>query len=1073
MIWLGDKMNKDYANKHSYKIPQVDASNIYKYSAADGGLPLCVKNSSKPDKSVFVSDLRYCLETEEMEKLAPQSFENGYSDVIISVTFELPFSEYNAFSHYDGLKGTLYVKNGYYFKDGFVTDRNGEKYTLDDCILIVGNDIAAIMTSTNSDKKSGIPVEVYENKIGKVKSQYFAYDSDNKQYTRKCELNKSGQPKTGKDGNLVFTGIDNILSSDELRGKLYDDGFFCINKLGEKVHYVRYKRSAGMGREGKCLFITENVYRNMEQWGTLNPENENFSALLRKYSLKFNGDTVPNEAYKALTLSSIEEKINIELSSILFLEDKETVFDSKCVCVHDNGDNSLSSETEKAEVHNVIWDGEALLEKSVFDEVGRGDKGMMLLRNKYFKTCAFNTNIQEFFKWRHIDSVCQLNGFTLAKDISEIKMIVTESSLKFCKLLEDSGEPEYCDEITEEDFEASLGLITDVDFDFDIDSLVPWEEKKYTDIWCYSEFQRKLAFWIEWLGDERNIFGVVKSEKPSHYLGGKIVSTSYQLINTVPLQSEETAELLAPMNMLKAKLRSSPDFMRYYLSDFASRDSSPDGEDEISAGESELFAMKYDLISSIIGICPQFEETGIYHDFRSEVISGINDRIKRGRVFVHGTNATIFGNGYQLLLNTIRDDLEPNSSHSESDEDIIYCPFFKEGTKLLCARSPHITMGNLMIAANRKKAGYIFRFFNLTPEIVYVSAYDRNIQHKLNGCDYDSDTMLITDNPVLVEMAGKFSDLFPVPFNGLGSVRTDVSQSLKYIDIAIGKNKIGEIVNLSQRLNGILWSMIFKGVYPDEVSFDIFELYGDICKLAVLSNTEIDKAKRVYPVDVDKVLRELRTKYITGKEELFPVPEYYKYITGGNTSKPKEKSGYYLCPMEYMYMGAYEKAGRGKKCIGISDLLQVQNIRDLQDDTADALIALAEKVSEKRKRYMSQIKANARKYVSGSSSAGLQKSISNDTAQFFEEAAKLGITEKTVLSLISKIDEARKKDTKNGIRDEHWLLLASLCNSGKGKNISFSFNSSNAFQKMLAEYTEAKGYDPEKVSSEINSIFNI
>ena len=59
MIWLGDKMNKDYANKHSYKIPQVDASNIYKYSAADGGLPLYVKNSSKPDKSVFVSDLRY------------------------------------------------------------------------------------------------------------------------------------------------------------------------------------------------------------------------------------------------------------------------------------------------------------------------------------------------------------------------------------------------------------------------------------------------------------------------------------------------------------------------------------------------------------------------------------------------------------------------------------------------------------------------------------------------------------------------------------------------------------------------------------------------------------------------------------------------------------------------------------------------------------------------------------------------------------------------------------------------------------------------------------------------------
>lgn len=66
-----------------------------------------------------------------------------------------------------------------------------------------------------------------------------------------------------------------------------------------------------------------------------------------------------------------------------------------------------------------------------FAMTGRGDKGMMLLRNKYFKACAFNTNIQKFFKRRKIDSVYQLNGFTLAKDISEIKMIVTESSLKF------------------------------------------------------------------------------------------------------------------------------------------------------------------------------------------------------------------------------------------------------------------------------------------------------------------------------------------------------------------------------------------------------------------------------------------------------------------------------------------------------------------------------------------------------------------------------------------------------------------------------------------------------------------
>ena len=52
-------------------------------------------------------------------------------------------------------------------------------------------------------------------------------------------------------------------------------------------------------------------------------------------------------------------------------------------------------------------------------------------------------------------------------------------------------------------------------------------------------------------------------------------------------------------------------------------------------------------------------------------------------------------------------------------------------------------------------------WFNLSDEIVCVNAINENIQQRLNGCDYDSDFMLITDNKLLVDSV--HTDEFKVP----------------------------------------------------------------------------------------------------------------------------------------------------------------------------------------------------------------------------------------------------------------------------------------------------------------------
>lgn len=56
------------------------------------------------------------------------------------------------------------------------------------------------------------------------------------------------------------------------------------------------------------------------------------------------------------------------------------------------------------------------------------------------------------------------------------------------------------------------------------------------------------------------------------------------------------------------------------------------------------------------------------------------------------------------------------------------------------------------------------------------------------------------------------------------------------LDVKTSVNKIGEIINESQRLNSILWERLNKGASISEVE----NLYCDICKLSALSGIEIE-----------------------------------------------------------------------------------------------------------------------------------------------------------------------------------------------------------------------------------------
>ena len=635
-----------------------------------------------------------------------------------------------------------------------------------------------------------------------------------KTYTRVCRKKFSFADKYGNAYTLAVVNVKfNYVFRAEggkpvnlkaLRERFYTNGF-CV----DGVHYVRYKRSAGSSREGKCLFIDERLFRAMNKWSDC--------------GLKEQKDLASWESYKALSLSAIKGTIDIPLDGILFVLDYKSTFTEEVVSVEIK-DGSLCAEQKNAQIANDIWDGESLLDDSLFAG-DYADKHMLLLRNKFFKSCAFRTKLQKWFADKHITlSDLKARGFiTLAENIAQIVMVTTPNSLKYLK---------FAGGLTKKNIK-------------------------------------------QWAAHTDGTFGVVKWDQSTRFFHGKMVQSSYQLLNTLPLTEEEVRSLLQPSIDYIALLRKDTDFMRYHFSDAFAREK--DGEEEHINGLAE----RADVIFTLLHHCPHFNETALYANFRDDVVRSLKERLKRGHILLNGTNATLFGNGPELLKYLAGEDIV-----SELQPGQVRCERFEDGVKLLCARSPHITMGNLYCAENAF-GGEVWNYFDLGENIVCVNAIGENIQQRLNGCDYDSDTMLISDDALLISTAKRYKDFFRVPVCNI-KAETKTEQTLAELDHNTSVNKIGEIVNLSQKLNSILWDELHHGADEREIR----SVYEDICKLAVLSGLEIDKAKRTFEnVRVSKELTALRKKYAR------PSPQFFTEIYEHKT----KQYAFYHTAMDYLY----------------------------------------------------------------------------------------------------------------------------------------------------------------------------
>lgn len=334
-----------------HKILALDGCDIFRQMhAANGIAPLTALKDGKLDTSRFEGVLDESLETEKLaavykkhvKEVGVPYLEHNCTRAVISVSFDFAIKEFEKY-------GRRFVRHGHDVADADMTDHV--------CVRDIDGEptlIAVEVPYNNDTDYAPVVNPVGEELLGK----YFAYDSEKRCYCR-----------TGK-------ALETAVKCEEIRAALYRDGFTV-----DGIHYVRYKRSAGSSRSGHCLFIAEPLYDDMMAWSSCG-----LSADV--------DDQASWQAYISLTLSSIESILKLPKKAILIIPDQTSVFKTHAVCIRQTEDGMLTAAQEETEVENVIWDGEALMDVSVFNDNGYGEHSMMLLRNRFFKTCAFNTNLQ-------------------------------------------------------------------------------------------------------------------------------------------------------------------------------------------------------------------------------------------------------------------------------------------------------------------------------------------------------------------------------------------------------------------------------------------------------------------------------------------------------------------------------------------------------------------------------------------------------------------------------------------------------------------------------------------------------
>ena len=622
---------------------------------------------------------------------------------------------------------------------------------------------------------------------------------------------------------------------DEIREFFYENGvditYSKKNKDGTTsvdaiIHYEMLFRTAAKAKLGQVVFINSKLYRKAYDWLTI--------GIGKKLNID-DAKIVEMSAYAPLTTSTIVGTVYIPVKDILILKDKDSLF--KTVVNVVRAEEYLDGQAkirkrcvvspEIAEVKNTLWDGMGLVEVSALP---RWINGMALLRNHLFKMCGFKSHIQLFFRdW------CAANG-------------------------EDYNTYQVQDMFGEWHYVKDIKVIT-------TDNAIKW--KKFMNL-MGSTPTEAYHYWCKRIEADGELWGIVKTDHPSKL--GHMQQLSYQMINTLPCSPQDVADIARDSVEYVERLKSDPEEFEAFLRKNAN---------EVN---------HYEMLADLYRQNKDFGNSTFFRHEKSEIIRQYIYKLRKGKIFVDGDNLTVCGNPYALLLYSVGEFWREDPTFREEETAIqCYTRRFEDGEYLAAFRNPHNSPNNICHLHN-VYSPQMKRYFEFSKNILAVNCIGTDIQDRANGMDFDSDFMLVTNQPTMVACAAKCYLEYPTIVNALKE--SGISYRNTKLDYAKMDNKfsksrmgIGYSSNLAQLAMTYYWTEMQK---PEPDRQLLRDLYDNFIILSVLAQIVIDSCKREYEIDANQEIERIASlPYMTMTREIerngktktikYDFPKFMKY----------------------------------------------------------------------------------------------------------------------------------------------------------------------------------------------------
>lgn len=244
------------------------------------------------------------------------------------------------------------------------------------------------------------------------------------------------------------------ISKEKIRSEYYENGvditYHTHDRKGavintQTIHYKMLYRTPGKAKKGSCMFINADLYDTAIDY--------------LRMGIKLPEGTAPIieiGAYASLSTSTIVGSIKIDPHDVVVLNDVKSAFKTKVVSIEMEGEHCVAKRYDNYEVSNELFDGQALIDESIFPAWA---SGYVLLREHFCKAAAFCTKMQKYFHEYYGDDyeTAEIEDiFGVKHKVKDIKIITTTNAMKWLKF--DVSYEDWCQRVTQ-DNENEFGIV--------------------------------------------------------------------------------------------------------------------------------------------------------------------------------------------------------------------------------------------------------------------------------------------------------------------------------------------------------------------------------------------------------------------------------------------------------------------------------------------------------------------------------------------------------------------------------------------------------------------------------------